>query len=167
MEDAGVAAYIGRWRPSSVSPGAAGFARDVVTASAPCGQERAKNLLQAAGKLADWAIGPVLGGVFVTYWSWRDIFLVNVPAGIALVALGSPVIPALARRPDCHLDVRGVVLMGTTLLAAMLGIAYLGGGHSDPASPAFLGAESVAIVTGTLSSGTPPGPALPSSRCGS
>jgi hypothetical protein len=56
MEDAEVAAYIGRWRPSSVSPGAAGFARDVVTVSAPCGQERAKNLLWAAGKLADWAI---------------------------------------------------------------------------------------------------------------
>jgi hypothetical protein len=56
MEDAEVAAYIGRWRPSSVSPVAAGFARDVVTVSAPCGQERAKNLLWAAGKLADWAI---------------------------------------------------------------------------------------------------------------
>ena len=27
-------------------------------------------------------IGPVLGGVFVSYWSWRGIFLVNVPIGI-------------------------------------------------------------------------------------
>ena len=40
-----------------MSPGAAAFARDVVTAAvAPGGQERAKNLLWAAGKLADWAI---------------------------------------------------------------------------------------------------------------
>jgi integrase len=55
--DADVAAYIGRWRPSSVPPRAAAFARDVIAAVAPRGRERAKNLLWAAGKLADWAIG--------------------------------------------------------------------------------------------------------------
>jgi integrase len=55
MPDADVAAYIGRWRPSAVSPQAAAFARDVVTAVAPGGRERAKNLLWAAGKLADYA----------------------------------------------------------------------------------------------------------------
>jgi integrase len=54
--DAGVAAYIGRWRPSSVPPEAAAFARDVVAKTAPEGKERAKNLLWAAGKLADYAI---------------------------------------------------------------------------------------------------------------
>jgi integrase len=53
--DAEVTAYIGRWRPSSVSPPAAAFARDVITAAGPRGQERAKNLLWAAGKLADYA----------------------------------------------------------------------------------------------------------------
>jgi hypothetical protein len=57
MGDAEVGAYIGRWRPSSVSPQAAAFARDVITATEPAGRERAKNLLWAAGKLADWAIG--------------------------------------------------------------------------------------------------------------
>jgi len=38
-----------------VSPPAAAFARDVITAAGPGGQERAKNLLWAAGKLADYA----------------------------------------------------------------------------------------------------------------
>ena len=52
----GVAAYIGRWRPSSVPAEAAAFARDVISQVAPAGRERAKNLLWAAGKLADWAI---------------------------------------------------------------------------------------------------------------
>ena len=55
-DGADVAGYIARWRPSSVSPQAAAFARDVVAAVQPDGQERAKNLLWAAGKLADWAI---------------------------------------------------------------------------------------------------------------
>ena len=53
----GVPAYIARWRPSSVSPRAAAFARQVVPLAAPGGRERAKNLLWAAGKLADYAIG--------------------------------------------------------------------------------------------------------------
>jgi integrase len=50
-----VAAYIGRWEPSSVPPQAAAFARDVIGRVAPQGRERAKNLLWAAGKLADYA----------------------------------------------------------------------------------------------------------------
>jgi len=52
-----IAAYVGRWEPSSVSAEAAAFARQVVPLAAPGGRERAKNLLWAAGKLADWAIG--------------------------------------------------------------------------------------------------------------
>ena len=56
-EEPAVTAYIGRWRPSSVSPGAAAFARDVIAKVAPQGRERAKNLLWAAGKLADFGIG--------------------------------------------------------------------------------------------------------------
>ena len=55
--DPEVAAYIARWRPSSLSPRAAAFARDVIGQLAPEGKERAKNLLWAAGKLADYAIG--------------------------------------------------------------------------------------------------------------
>jgi hypothetical protein len=55
-----VTARIARWQPSSVSPQAACFAREVVTRAAPHGRERAKNLLRAAAKLADSAIGPGL-----------------------------------------------------------------------------------------------------------
>jgi integrase len=63
MADAEVTAYIGRWRPSSVSPQAAAFARDVIAETAPGGRERAKNLLWAAGKLADYGLGLGLGPV--------------------------------------------------------------------------------------------------------
>ena len=57
MDNAEVTAYIRRWRPSTVSVQAAVFARDVITAVQPEEKERAKNLLWAAGKLADYAIG--------------------------------------------------------------------------------------------------------------
>jgi hypothetical protein len=63
MTGADVAIYIGRWRPSPVSAEAAAFARDVIGQVAPGGRERAKNLLWAAGKLADYAIGQGLDPV--------------------------------------------------------------------------------------------------------
>jgi integrase len=58
-----LAGYIAGWRPSSVSPQAAAFARAVITETGPAGQERAKNLLWAAGKLADYGIGLGLDAV--------------------------------------------------------------------------------------------------------
>ena len=54
-EGPAVAGYIARWRPVSVSPQGAAFARQVVPGAAPAGRERAKNLLWAAGRLADYA----------------------------------------------------------------------------------------------------------------
>ncbi|MGH3400627.1 MAG: MFS transporter [Streptosporangiaceae bacterium] len=90
-------------------------------------------------------IGPVLGGLFVTYWSWRGIFLVNVPLGIILISAGTVFIPASTWRRDQRLDVRGVVLLGATLLAAMFGVAILGDGQS-PTDPVFLVLECLAVV---------------------
>jgi integrase len=51
-----VAGYVAAWRPVSVPAEAAAFARQVVTATAPAGRDRAKSLLWAAGKLAAWAV---------------------------------------------------------------------------------------------------------------
>jgi integrase len=54
--ETGVAGYIARWRPASASEPAASFARDVVARVAPADPGRAKNLLWAAAKLADYAM---------------------------------------------------------------------------------------------------------------
>ena len=112
-------------------------------------------------------IGPVLGGLFVTYWSWRGIFLVNLPVGVLLLVLGTIFIPDIARRPDRHLDVRGIVLVGVTLLSAMFGVAFLGSAGSDPLSLAFIAPECVAARAPSRSCGTRPGPSPRSSRSGS
>src|SRR5215472_4524213 len=53
-----VASYLARWKPARGTPAAAtDFARAVVAAAGPGGQDRAKCLLWAASKLASWAIG--------------------------------------------------------------------------------------------------------------
>jgi len=58
-----VAGYIARWAPPSVSPAAAAFAREVVAAAGPERRDRAKSLLYAAARLADWAPGTGLDPV--------------------------------------------------------------------------------------------------------
>jgi integrase len=57
VPETGIAGYIASWRPSSMSPQAADFARAVVTGAGPGGRDRAKNPLWAAGRLAGWAAG--------------------------------------------------------------------------------------------------------------
>ena len=95
-------------------------------------------------------IGPVLGGFFVTYWSWRGIFFVNVPIGAVLIALSMKYVPTdlpratTRRRP---LDAFGMALLGTGLLTAMLGISYLGEASARVWTVTFLGPEAVAAVT--------------------
>jgi EmrB/QacA subfamily drug resistance transporter len=74
-------------------------------------------------------VGPILGGVFVTYWSWRGIFLVNVPLGVILLVLGVIVIPGSARRQRQRLDIAGIALLTAGLLGVMLAIGSLGSEH--------------------------------------
>jgi MFS family permease len=71
-------------------------------------------------------LGPLLGGVLLTVWSWRAIFLVNLPVGIALLVLGSILIRELPRGRPGPLDVAGIVLMPVLLISAMVAITRLG-----------------------------------------
>ena len=49
--------YLARWKPAAGTPAeAAAFARQVVGSCGPLGQDRAQNLLWAAGKLAGWGM---------------------------------------------------------------------------------------------------------------
>jgi integrase len=72
-----------------VSPRAADFARTVVSEAGPGGQERAKNLLWAAGKLADWGIGLGLDPV--------PPVLLH-PSVIERFAVHAPGLPGVTRR---------------------------------------------------------------------
>jgi EmrB/QacA subfamily drug resistance transporter len=94
-------------------------------------------------------IGPILGGLFVSYWSWRGIFLVNVPVGLLLIVLCFKYIP----RDDpgrvsvkARLDVVGMVLLGVGVLGAMLGVSYLGGATGGVCSLPFIAPEIAAAV---------------------
>jgi EmrB/QacA subfamily drug resistance transporter len=91
-------------------------------------------------------VGPIVGGVFVSYWSWRGIFLVNVPIGIALIALTVKFIPASSVGRQSRIDLRGIALLAVLIASAMFGVSSLGSGQVPLYSPVFLGSEAVAAV---------------------
>ncbi len=74
-------------------------------------------------------VGPILGGVIIAEWSWRGIFLVNVPVGTAFFLLGLRYLPR-SEPLGGKIDLVGSALLGATVLATMLGITHLG----DPGS---------------------------------
>jgi EmrB/QacA subfamily drug resistance transporter len=90
--------------------------------------------------------GPAMGGFFVDYWSWRDIFLVNVPLGIVLLVLGWRFIPHRPPKPSGRFDIRGVALLGVMLLSIMLGITSLGTGQAKVTDPTVFLPECVGLV---------------------
>jgi EmrB/QacA subfamily drug resistance transporter len=94
-------------------------------------------------------IGPIFGGLFVSYWSWRGIFFVNVPIGILLVVCCLRYVPRdperedRARRP---LDITGMVLLGVGALTLMLGVSYLGEVGASAASPLFIAPVAAGLL---------------------
>jgi MFS family permease len=94
-------------------------------------------------------IGPVFGGLFVTYGSWRGIFLVNVPIGLTVAALAWRYVPADLPRPAgsrARMDAKGIALLGSGLLFGMLAISYLGEAAGDVSWPLFAIVLAVAAL---------------------
>jgi EmrB/QacA subfamily drug resistance transporter len=69
------------------------------------------------------ALGPVLGGVLTTYASWRWVFLVNVPVGLAVIGWGLARMHPHAQPHPGRLDVLGGVLAAVGLGALMAGVS--------------------------------------------
>jgi EmrB/QacA subfamily drug resistance transporter len=61
--------------------------------------------------------GPTLGGLLVTAFDWRYIFFINLPVGLAVLALTFLLIPDLRTGRSHSFDVTGVVLASGALLA--------------------------------------------------
>ena len=91
-------------------------------------------------------VGPILGGLFVTYWSWRGIFLVNVPIGIIVLMLALAFIPQTEGRKRGRVDLAGVGMLGAGLLGVMFAVSYLGAAGSSALAPQFLLALAVGLA---------------------
>ena len=70
------------------------------------------------------AVGPVLGGLLVTYGHWSWIFFVNVPIGVVAVVACARIIPRGERKEKAEggIDIPGIVISGAGLFCLTLAL---------------------------------------------
>jgi MFS family permease len=85
--------------------------------------------------LAAPVIGPALGGFISTYFSWRWIFLLNVPIGLLGLALTAIFIPNSRESSRRPFDVRGFVLSVSCTGWNALGNSIATGASRSPLWP--------------------------------
>ena len=83
-------------------------------------------------------VGPLLGGYFTDYLTWRWAFWVNVPVSVLVIFVAAAAIPSLASSTKPVIDYAGIVLVG--LGASGLTLATSWGGTLYPwGSPTIIG----------------------------
>lgn len=69
-------------------------------------------------------IGPLLGGLLLE-WSWRWLFVINVPIAAVLIALGSKHLPQTTAPRPAAFDFLGAVLLSVALAAGNFALSQL------------------------------------------
>jgi EmrB/QacA subfamily drug resistance transporter len=79
----------------------------------------------AVGWTMGAVIGIVLGGLIVTYISWRWVFWINVPVGAAALAVAVRVLHDRAQRTRRRLDLPGMICLGLGLFGVLWAMTRL------------------------------------------
>ena len=91
------------------------------------------------------SIGPIAGG-YLTEWTWRAIFWVNIPVAIIALVLTAIAKPVSARNP-APLDYRGTVLVSGGMGLLVLGLQQSSAwGWGDPVTWGCLAAGAALLV---------------------
>lgn len=97
-------------------------------------------------------IGPIFGGLFVTYLSWHYIFFINIPLGIIVTILALRYLPKSQPSKTAHekMDLLGMFYMAVGVLSGMYAATYLGEENTNIISPIFIGLALLCVVASTL-----------------
>jgi EmrB/QacA subfamily drug resistance transporter len=97
----------------------------MATAAGPKRMGRVMSVVAVPAMLAP-ILGPTIGGVILESVSWRWIFYVNVPIGVAAVIASLRTLPAAEPGAPRPLDFRGLALMVTGVPLLTYGLAEIG-----------------------------------------
>lgn len=73
-------------------------------------------------------VGPILAGWFADYLTWKWTFLINLPVGIAAIALGLWALPKFETKAAAKLDILGMLLAPVAFSSLAYGVSA--GGQS-------------------------------------
>jgi EmrB/QacA subfamily drug resistance transporter len=119
-----------------------------IIASFPEGRERIRALgAFTAVAMGGASLGLVLGGILTEWASWRWVFFVNVPVGIAVVAI-APRLLAGSKRLAVKLDIAGA-LTSTGGMAALV-YGFINAASDGWANATTIGSFAAAVVLLTL-----------------
>jgi EmrB/QacA subfamily drug resistance transporter len=109
---------------------AAPTALSLIAVTFPEGPPRNRAMGVYAGmSVAGGAVGLLLGGVLVTYLSWRWVFFVNVPLGL-LLALAAPRVLGESARRRGQFDLPGAITGSLGLAALVYGLSSAATGQN-------------------------------------
>lgn len=135
----------------------------VILADTPPERRAAAIGVWSAASAAAAAAGPALGGVLVDLAGWRSVFLLTVPASLAVLA-GTQALPMqgarVGPRPQAP-DALGIALLGAGVGALALGVSRASvWGWGDARTLVAIGAGVLGVVIVLLRSRRHPAPAV-------
>jgi EmrB/QacA subfamily drug resistance transporter len=132
---------------SGLMPSATGI---VVTAYPARQRERLIGLFTSIVPMGA-IIGPNLGGLVLTQFSWRGIFFINLPIGLLILVLLRNRFkldePPAREKP---IDYPGIVLFATSITCMMVALTTLGSDVAILRSPLFWGLLAGCVLVGWL-----------------